>query len=83
MLSAMFMVFLGRISDIFKSLRWVCLLRTVVIGDPTQNIAYFFMYVIIQELLNMNVLVSEIDLNIQWIIASVTILLYVVLKLKA
>ncbi len=70
MLSAMFMVFLGRISDIFKSLRWVCLLRTVdtgnvILTDPTQNIAYFFMYVIIQELLNMNVLVSEIDLNIQ------------------
>ncbi len=54
-----------------------------MLTDPTQNIAYFFMYVIIQELLNMNVLVSEIDLNIQWIIASVTILLYVVLKLKA
>ncbi len=53
-----------------------------MLTDPTQN-SYFFMYVIIQELLNMNVLVSEIDLNIQWIIASVTILLYVVLKLKA
>ncbi len=28
--------------------------------DPIQNIAYFFMYVIIQEILIMNVLVSEI-----------------------
>ena len=38
-------------------------------NDPTQNIAYFFMNIIIQELLNMNVLVSEMDLNIlQWII---------------
>ncbi len=73
MLSAMFMVFLGRISDIFKSLRWVSLSIQVMLTDPTQN-SYFFMYVIIQELLNMNVLVSEIDLNIQWIIASVTML---------
>ncbi len=72
MLSAMLMVFLGRISDIFKSFRWVCLLCTadtgnITLTDPTQNIAYFFMYVIIQVLLNMNVLVSEIGLNIQWI----------------
>lgn len=70
MLSAMFMVFLGRISDIFKSFRWVCLLRPalqtqVTLTDPTQNIAKLFMYVVIQELLNMNVLVSEIYLNIQ------------------
>ncbi len=61
-------VFLGRISDIFKSLSGCvcCALSTqVMLTDPTKNIAYFFMYVIIQELLNMNVLVSEIDLNIQ------------------
>ncbi len=69
MLSAMFMVFLGRIRNIFKSFRSVCLLRTadtgnVTLTDPTQNIANFFMYVIIQDLLSMNVLVSEIDLNI-------------------
>ncbi len=55
----------------------------VMLTDPTQNIAYFFMYVIIQELLNMNVLVSEMYLNIQWIIVCVTILLNVVLKWKA
>ncbi len=55
----------------------------VMLTDPTQNKAYFFMYVIIQELLNMNVLVSEMYLNIQWIIVSVTILLNVVLKWKA
>ncbi len=55
----------------------------VMLTDPTQNMAYFFMYVIIQELLNMNVLVSEMYLNIQRIIVSVTILLNVVLKWKA
>ncbi len=45
-----------------------CALPTRV-TDPTQNIAHFFMYVIIQELLNMNVLVvSEINLKIQWIL---------------
>ena len=65
MLSAVFTVFWGGISDIFKPFRWVCLLRTDDTGnDPTQNIAYFFMKIIIQELLNMNVLVSEMDFNI-------------------
>ena len=66
MLSAVFTVFWGSISDIFKPKpKWVCLLRTDDTGNnPTQNIAYFFMNIIIQELLNMNILVSEIDLNI-------------------
>ncbi len=47
MLSVMIMVFLGRISNIFKSCRWVCLQRTadtgnVMLTDPTQNKAKFF-----------------------------------------
>ncbi len=61
----MFMVFLSSISNIFKSLRWVCLPTKAIFCVGSVNITYFFMYVIYQELLNMNVLVSEIDLNIQ------------------
>ncbi len=67
MLSAMFMVFLGRITHILKSFRLVCLLHTEDRYLIKHKI-YFFMCVVRQEILNMKIyllLVSEIDLNIQ------------------
>ncbi len=67
MLSALFMVFLSKISIYLNCLVGCvnCALPTQV-TDPTQNIAYFFMYVIIQEWSNMNVFVLEINLNIAY-----------------
>ncbi len=48
MMPVMFMGFSEKISNI--SLIWVCIMMTQVIGQ-TQNM-YFFMYVIMQDILN-------------------------------